>query len=369
MSNGTYSQFFSALGQNESGNNYSFESSLGYLGRFQFGEEALKVIGFYAGDSTSAIDFIGSWTPTAAAYGVTSEASFLASPAAQDAAATAWFLKIDNDLKSLGLTSYVGQTVGGVGITTSGLIAGAHLVGVWALKSYLESGGAIDTVDGYGTHVSTYVAKFGAYDTPFDPGQIAPGVTAAADTVGVTSVATLTYEFFTGHSPTAAGMDYLTSSSGGNPNSLTSAYYQSFGLENRYINFAVNLGKIGEGAANFAAHVGGETLFDATRTAYTEIFGSAPTDAKLHALLDPTTNLNGVEMTRADYFAYYGGDGADGIGTKAAMVGWLLAEAEKAHAGTYAMSNDAYLSDVTLHGASYGVDIIGAYSKPGFILG
>src|SRR4051812_38121683 len=39
MSNGSYTQFLSALGQNESGNNYGFVSSLGYLGRFQFGEE------------------------------------------------------------------------------------------------------------------------------------------------------------------------------------------------------------------------------------------------------------------------------------------------------------------------------------------
>ena len=34
MSAGGYSDFLSALGKNESGNNYSFTSSLGYLGRF-----------------------------------------------------------------------------------------------------------------------------------------------------------------------------------------------------------------------------------------------------------------------------------------------------------------------------------------------
>jgi hypothetical protein len=41
--------------------------------------------------------------------------------------------------------------------------------------------------------------------------------------------------------------------------------YQDFNLENRYINFAVNLGKLGEGKDAFAAHYGTLSLFDATR--------------------------------------------------------------------------------------------------------
>jgi serralysin len=137
----------------------------------------------------------------------------------------------------------------------------------------------------------------------------------------------LAYEFFTGKVPSAAGMDFLVSPTGPNANNLNSAYYQSFGLENRYINFAVNLGKVGEGEATFTAHDGALSLFEATRTAYATIFGDAPSDAKLHAILDPTTVLNGQTFNRADYFAYYGQDGPNGLGTKAAMVGWLLAEA------------------------------------------
>src|ERR1700754_1145809 len=114
MSNGTYSQWLSALGQNESGNNYAFVSSLGYLGRFQFGEEALEAVGFYGGhDGTGQIDFIGGWTAQPALFGVSDKAGFLASAAAQDAAADAWFAKVWADVTSLGLQSYVGQTVGG----------------------------------------------------------------------------------------------------------------------------------------------------------------------------------------------------------------------------------------------------------------
>ena len=181
------------------------------------------------------------------------------------------------------------------------------------------------------------------------------------------SVATLAYEYFTGKVPSAAGMDYLVSPTGPNTNNINGSYYQSFSLENRYINFAVNLGKVGEGAAAFTAAEGAKTLFEATRDAYSKIFGAAPTDAKLHALLDPSFVLNGVTMTRAEYFAYYGQDGANGIGTKAAMVGWLLAEAAKADVGSYAKSNDAFLIDVGLHNAPFAVDIIGVYGKPDYV--
>ena len=200
-------------------------------------------------------------------------------------------------------------------------------------------------------------------------GQIAPLNAASqivAFAVGTSSVATLSYEFFTGKAPSAAGMDYLVSPTGPNPNNLNSTYFQSFSTENRYINFAVNLGKAGEGAANFSAKYGSETLFDATRQAYAAIFGATPSDTKIHALLDPTSQVGTQTLTRADYFAYYGQDGANGIGTKAAMIGWLLAEAAKEDVGTYALSNDAFLTDVGLNNAPFAVDLVGVYGKSSF---
>ena len=162
-----------------------------------------------------------------------------------------------------------------------------------------------------------------------------------------TSVASLAYEFFTGKVPTSGGFDYLISPTGGNANNLNSPYYQSFNVENRYINFAVNLGKLGEGRASFEAAYGALSPFEAARKAYTTIFGSSPTDAKLHEILD----------SRNDYFFAYGGDS---LGTKAAVVGWLLAEAVKADVGVYARSNDAFLTDLA-DGAAYGVSIVGVY--------
>lgn len=172
-----------------------------------------------------------------------------------------------------------------------------------------------------------------------------------------TSVATLAYQFFTGKIPGGPGYDYLVSPTGPNSNNLNSAYYQSFNLENRYINFAVNLGKVGEGAAKFSAEYAGMSLAEATKKAYGVIFGSTPTEAKVSALL---------AGGRDAYFESYGKDGLNGLGTKAAMVGWLLAEAVKADVGMYAKANDAFLADLA-DGATYAVDLVGVYGKAEYI--
>jgi serralysin len=187
----------------------------------------------------------------------------------------------------------------------------------------------------------------------------------AAD--ATSAVAALSYQFFTGKTPTVAGMDYLVAPEGPNPNNLNSAYYAGFETVNRYINFAMNLGASGEGASAFTATYGGLSLFDATRKAYATIFGAAPSDAKLHNLLDTSVTLNGLTMSRGDYFAYYAQDNIGGQGTKAAMVGWLLAAAQVEDIGVYAKSSDAFFSDQAGHNV-YGVDLIGNYARPEYIL-
>jgi Ca2+-binding RTX toxin-like protein len=174
MSTGSYQDFFKALGGLESGDNYSYVSPPGYLGYYQFAEVTLQAAGFYNGDGTDALDFSGSWTPLAASYGVTDKASFLAHPEAQDAAATAWFQKVYADLGTLDLLKYDGQTLNGFTLTPSALLAGAHLVGVWALKDYLTSGGATVPHDGGGESVVDYMSRLSGYDTPFAFPQAAP---------------------------------------------------------------------------------------------------------------------------------------------------------------------------------------------------
>ena len=177
-----------------------------------------------------------------------------------------------------------------------------------------------------------------------------------------TSVASMSYQFFTGKVPTAGGVDFLISPTGPNATNLNSAYYAQFNTVNRYINFAVNLGKNGEAKDSFAAAYGSLSLFDATKKAYAAIFGGTPTDDKVHSLID----------TRVDYLAYYGGDGATGIGTKAAMVGFLLAAAATENLGVIAKSNDAWLTDLADGAAPFAVNILdpaNGYYKADFVFG
>ena len=219
---------------------------------------------------------------------------------------------------------------------------------------------AVDAVlrGGSGATAADLEARIAA-GTLTSAGAIAEVVKAAAAT---TSVASLNYQFFTGKIPSQLGVDFLISPTGPNTTNLNSAYYAQFDTINRYINFAVNLGKNGEAKDSFLAGYGALSLFDATRKAYAAIFGATPTDAKVHSLID----------TRVDYLAYYGGDGASGIGTKAAMVGFLLAAAATEHVGVLAKSNDAWLTDLSDGSAPYAVNIldpVAGYYKADFVFG
>jgi hypothetical protein len=60
--------------------------------------------------------------------------------------------------------NYIGETVNGVLITRSGMIAAAHLGGAKSVKLFLTSGGRLDKEDTLGTAVSNYMRKFSFYD-------------------------------------------------------------------------------------------------------------------------------------------------------------------------------------------------------------
>lgn len=178
--------------------------------------------------------------------------------------------------------------------------------------------------------------------------------------VATTTVSTLSYEFFTGKTPTAAGYQFLIESPN-NPNNLDSPYYALFNIQNRFINFAVNLGKFGAGMVPFNDTYGADTLAQAATSAYTEIFGFAPAAGKIDTILNSMVTFNGVTETRAQYFAGYGGDGPNGIGTKAAMVGWLMEAAVQSDLGSYAHAADAFLHDLALGNAAFHIDVLTAY--------
>ena len=173
---------------------------------------------------------------------------------------------------------------------------------------------------------------------------------------GTTGVAVAEYAFFTGRTPTLAGLNYLVHSPD-NLTDLNDAYYAKFSPENRFINLAVGLGSPGGvGAAAFADTYASLSLTEAVARAYRAVFGTPPADGKVDAILDTLVpdGLGGME-TRAQYFAQYGGDGPQGIGTKAAAVGFLLSVAVAGEIGVYGVA-EAHYAQALAHGATPPLD-------------
>jgi len=154
------SSLMRALAIRESNGDYGVVNSLGYLGAYQFGEPALLDLGFYSGDATPDVnDWTGAWTGKA---GVHSRDDFLAKVAAQDQAMREWLELLWRYAShpDLQLDSYVGRSVKGIPISKSGVLAGAHLVGIFGVAAFLRSDGVEDTRDPFGVPVSEYVRTF-----------------------------------------------------------------------------------------------------------------------------------------------------------------------------------------------------------------
>ncbi|QDO92442.1 peptidoglycan-binding protein LysM [Formosa sediminum] len=138
----TYVGFKEALGFKESRGNYFTVNTLGYLGKYQFGKETLKIIGIH-----NPVQFLKN--PEL------QEKAFLA-----NAERNKWILRRD-------IKKYVGKKINGVVITESGILAAAHLSGPGNVKKYLRSHGSTSFSDAYGTTIEYYMKKFSGYDTSF----------------------------------------------------------------------------------------------------------------------------------------------------------------------------------------------------------
>ncbi len=138
----TYLGFKDALAFKESRGDYFTVNQFGYLGKYQFGKETLKLIGIYSPDE------------------------FLSDPELQEKAFLAnamrnkWVLRKD-------IKRFVGKKINGVTITESGILAAAHLAGPGSVKKYLRSGGEEGFSDAFGTSISYYMKRFSGYDTSF----------------------------------------------------------------------------------------------------------------------------------------------------------------------------------------------------------
>ncbi len=134
--------FKEALAFKESRGDYFVVNKFGYLGKYQFGKETLKMIGIY------------------------NPSQFLKNPELQEKAFLAnaernkWILRRD-------IARFVGVKMNGVTITESGILAAAHLSGPGSVKKYLRSYGADGFADAYGTTIQYYMKRFSGYDTSF----------------------------------------------------------------------------------------------------------------------------------------------------------------------------------------------------------
>ncbi|WP_269713475.1 hypothetical protein [Caulobacter sp. NIBR2454] len=175
-----------------------------------------------------------------------------------------------------------------------------------------------------------------------------------------TSVALGAYQFFTGLTPTAAGLDWLVNSPS-NLTDLNDGYYTRFTLENRYINFAANLGIVGEGRDVFAAAYKPLTFAQAVEKAYDTIIGFP---YALGAGIEPTDALIDI-VGREAYFKNFAATRMPAydqdLASKAAMVGYIMAEAIKAEVGVYARAIENFYLDISDGSAEHHVSLVGVY--------
>ncbi|MGB0980664.1 MAG: peptidoglycan-binding protein LysM [Winogradskyella sp.] len=136
----SFEGFKEAIGFKESRGDYFTVNTLGYLGKYQFGSETLKLIGVYSPNQ------------------------FLKNPELQEKAFIAnakrnkWILRKD-------IKRFKGKLISNIKITESGILAAAHLAGAGNVKKFLRTYGRANSSDAYGSSVKYYMKKFSGYDT------------------------------------------------------------------------------------------------------------------------------------------------------------------------------------------------------------
>ncbi len=134
--------FKEALAFKESQGNYFSVNRFGYMGKYQFGQSTLDVIG------------------------IRSTQNFLNNPILQEQAfllntsRNKWVLRRD-------IARYSGKWISGIKITESGILAAAHLAGPGSVKKFLRSGGEDGFNDAFGTSIESYLKKFSGFDVSF----------------------------------------------------------------------------------------------------------------------------------------------------------------------------------------------------------
>ena len=131
-------RFLNDIGFRESGNRYDITNTWGYMGKYQFGKSTLKGLGFEV-----------------------TRKEFLNNPQLQEEAMMALLLHNKEKLQKY-IDVFDGQTINGMYISESGILAAAHLGGQGSVKRYFKNGKVFK--DGFGTKITSYMAQFSGYD-------------------------------------------------------------------------------------------------------------------------------------------------------------------------------------------------------------
>ena len=131
-------RFLNDIGFRESGNRYDITNTWGYMGKYQFGKSTLKGLGFEV-----------------------TRKEFLNNPQLQEEAMMALLLHNKEKLQPY-IDTFDGQTINGMYISESGILAAAHLGGQGSVKRYFKNGKVFK--DAYGTKITSYMKQFSGYD-------------------------------------------------------------------------------------------------------------------------------------------------------------------------------------------------------------
>ena len=134
-----HNKFLDEVGFRESSNNYKAVNQFGYLGKYQFGRKTLNAIGFKD----------------------ISNYEFLSNPEIQEEAMLVLLQKNKHTLRRE-IKKYVGETVNGIYITESGILAAAHLGGAGNVRKFFRKG--YEFKDGNGTKMTSYMIRFADYN-------------------------------------------------------------------------------------------------------------------------------------------------------------------------------------------------------------
>lgn len=133
-----HKSFLKKIGHYESSNDYSKVNRLGYMGKYQFHRETLKLVGIE-----------------------TTKKEFLSSPTLQEEAMNRLLRENKKTLRHF-IKKYDGKVKHGIYVTESGILAAAHLGGAGNVINWFRKGE--DFEDANGTPITKYMKVFSGYN-------------------------------------------------------------------------------------------------------------------------------------------------------------------------------------------------------------